>query len=90
MSKLTPSERTLRSRKAAYDRWSRSDPAEASEAARRRQLDKFEREVDPDGALDPADRAQRAERARKAHMAGLALKSAKARRLRAEARREAS
>jgi hypothetical protein len=41
---------------------------------------RFEREVDPDGTLDPAERARRAENARKAYFASLALKSAVSRR----------
>lgn len=45
-------------------------------------LDKFEREVDPDGVLAPAERARRAAHARKAYFARLALKSAQARRRR--------
>jgi hypothetical protein len=43
-------------------------------------LAKFEREVDPDGRLTPAERKRRAEAARRAHMTRLALKSAAARR----------
>jgi hypothetical protein len=43
-------------------------------------LAKFEREVDPDNRLTPAERAKRAENARKAYYANLALKSAQARR----------
>lgn len=43
---------------------------------------KFERLVDPDGVLDPAERGRRAEHLRKAHFARLALKSAQARRAR--------
>ena len=43
-------------------------------------LDSFEKQVDPDGTLEPAERARRAESARKAHFARLALKSAQARR----------
>jgi hypothetical protein len=42
-------------------------------------LAKFERQVDPDGTLPPAERARRAEHARKAHMTGLALASSRAR-----------
>ena len=38
-------------------------------------LDRFEREVDPDGTLDPAERAKRTEHARKAYFLSLALKS---------------
>lgn len=81
---LSPSERSMRAQKAALTRWAHTDSAEASEAARRRQLDRFEREVDPEGVLPPAERTRRAERARKAYMAGLALKSAKSRRLKRE------
>jgi hypothetical protein len=48
-------------------------------------LDKFERQVDPEGILPPAERAMRAEHARKAHFKRLALKSAQARRRRGAA-----
>lgn len=41
---------------------------------------KFEREVDPDHALDPAERQRRAENKRKAYFQRLAFKSAQARR----------
>lgn len=40
---------------------------------------RFEREVDPDGLLDPEDRQRRADLAFRAHMARLALRSASAR-----------
>jgi hypothetical protein len=43
-------------------------------------MEKFERQVDPDNTLLPAERAKRAENARKAYYQRLALKSAKARR----------
>jgi HPt (histidine-containing phosphotransfer) domain-containing protein len=46
---------------------------------------RYERQVDPERVLDPAERAKRVENARKAHMLAMALKSAKARRLRKEA-----
>ena len=46
-------------------------------------LSRFERDVDPDGVLDPRERARRAEHARKAYFLRLALASAHAR----EARR---
>jgi hypothetical protein len=42
-------------------------------------LDRFEREVDPDATLDPAERARRAAHARKAYFLSLALKSSKKR-----------
>ena len=77
----TLSERSLQGRLAAHIRWSQcSDPTAATEPARRALLYKFERQVDPDGMLSPADRARRADHARKAYFTGLALKSAQARR----------
>jgi len=45
-------------------------------------LDKFERQVDPEGILTPAERAKRAEHARKVYFKRLAFKSAQARRRR--------
>jgi hypothetical protein len=42
--------------------------------------EKFERQVDPDGVLDPDDRRKRAEAARAAWMAGVRAKGQKARR----------
>ena len=38
-------------------------------------MDKFEKQVDPDGLLTPKERARRAAHARKSYFAGLALKS---------------
>jgi len=77
----TSSDRSLAARVAAHTRWSQcTDPSAATEPARRALLDKFERQVDPDGTLPLADRARRAEHARKAYFTGLALKSARARR----------
>lgn len=84
MSSLTPTERSLRARKAAHSRWMNTSSAKASEDARRRILDRFEDKVDPDRTLDPAERAKRADHARRAYFAGLALKSAQARRERTE------
>ncbi|HEX2421887.1 MAG TPA: hypothetical protein VHN56_01870 [Actinomycetota bacterium] len=40
----------------------------------------WEKQVDPDGLLDPAERARRAGHAKKPHFLSLALKSAQARR----------
>ena len=77
---LTPAERSLRARLAAHTLHSKVDPTEHTAPARAAFLERFEREVDPDGKLDPKERARRAEHARKAYFARLALKSAKARR----------
>jgi hypothetical protein len=49
-------------------------------------MDRFERQVDPDGTLPADERAKRAESARKAYFTALALRSSRAR----AARREAS
>jgi hypothetical protein len=42
-------------------------------------LARFERQVDPDGVLAPAERARRAAHARKSYMSLLALKASRAR-----------
>ncbi|WP_298795467.1 hypothetical protein [Pseudonocardia sp. 73-21] len=78
---MSPEQRSLRSRIAAHTSWANtSDRAARTAPARRAALDRFEKQVDPDGTLSPAERAIRAEHARKAHFARLALKSAQARR----------
>lgn len=78
---LTQSERTIRAQIAAHESWAHTEDRAARTAnARKAMLDKFERQVDPDGKLAPAERAKRAEHARKAHFKRLALKSARARR----------
>ena len=51
---------------------------------------KFERLVDPDGKLAPAERAKRADSARKEHYARLAYLSARARSCRGAMARKAS
>jgi hypothetical protein len=45
-------------------------------------MERYAREVDPDGTLDPRERARRAEHAMRAHMSYLALRSVQARRRR--------
>jgi hypothetical protein len=83
---LTPAERVLRASIAVNESWARTEDRTArTEPGRRALLDKFEREVDPDGTLLPAERAKRAENLRRAHFQRLAFKSAKARRRRREA-----
>ncbi len=78
---MEPNERVLRARLAAHTRWSlEADPAAATAKARQAFMDSFERDVDPEGEMAPAERARRAESARKAHFTRLALKSAQARR----------
>lgn len=77
---MPSSERVLRARLAAHTKWANQDPVEGTAAARAAFLDRFELQVDPDFALDPAERARRAGHARKAYFTKLALKSAQARR----------
>jgi hypothetical protein len=80
---LTPTERSLRARLAVHTSWAQTtDRAARTAPARRAALQRFERQVDPDGRLKPAERTRRAEQAMRAHMAGLALRSAQARRRR--------
>ncbi len=68
---------------ASLDRWSRVKDRRTETAPARAGVDaRFERQVDPDGVLDPEERMIRAEMAKKAHMRRLAIKSAQARRAR--------
>jgi hypothetical protein len=63
---LTPTERATRARLAAHARWAREPDREAATAPLRAGLlQRFEREVDPDGTLEPEVRARLAENARK-------------------------
>jgi hypothetical protein len=81
MQDPSPAERSLRARYAAHKSWaSTPDPAKRTLAARTAFLDRFERDVDPDGILPAAERARRAAHARKAYFTKLALASVKARR----------
>jgi HK97 family phage major capsid protein len=65
---LSPSQRSQRARIAAHASWAKTpDPAKRTSAARKSFLDRFEREVDPDGKLSPSERQRRAESAMRAH-----------------------
>jgi hypothetical protein len=80
---LAPTERALRARLAVHTSWANtSDRAARTAPARQAALERFERQVDPDGFLSDAERARRAEQAMRAYMARLALRSAQARRRR--------
>ena len=75
----------MRARLAAHESWARtSDPSARTAPAREAAWSRFEREADPDGKLNPEERARRAEHARKAYFLRLAMKSAQARRRRAD------
>ena len=80
---MTPAERALRARMAAYTLHAKRDARETTAAARAAFLDRFDRMVDPEGALPEAERQRRAAAARKAYFTRLALRSAQARRARA-------
>lgn len=82
----TPAERAMHSRLAQHTRWAHEPDRSAATAPARAGLQaRFERQVDPDGVLDPAERAKRAESARKAFYADLTRKSIAARRKKKEA-----
>jgi len=83
-NRLTPGERKLVGAIGSNESWARTpDRAARTEPARRAALERFEREVDPDNELTPAERAKRAEFARRAYFQRLTFKSAQARRRRA-------
>jgi len=78
---LTPAQRVLRARLAAHVSWANTaDRAARTKPAADAFLMRFEREVDPDGQLDAAERQERATSAKKAYFQRLALASSVARR----------
>jgi len=60
------------------------DPRETTAPARAAFLDRFQKQADPDGTLDPTERDRRASHLKRAYFGRLALKSAQARRRRAQ------
>lgn len=77
------SERELRARLAAHASWAVTENPSARTKPAREAFDaRFEREVDPEGRLSPAERQRRASHARKAYFLRLALKSAQVRKAR--------
>src|SRR3954453_344720 len=72
--------RSMRGRIGAFESWAKTEDRSARTwPARKAAMDKFEREVDPEGKLTVQERAKCAEWARKAYIQRLALKSAAAR-----------
>jgi hypothetical protein len=66
---------------AAEISWSRTDDRSArTRPARQKFLQRFEREVDPDGVLPPDERRRRAEHAKRAYMLRLAKRAVMTRR----------
>jgi hypothetical protein len=78
-------DRTKIGRIGGLTAWSRHDAETLIGPAHRGFRARFERLVDPDGTLDPAERAIRADRAQRAHMLSLSAKSAASRRKKASA-----
>jgi hypothetical protein len=80
---LSPEERRLRARLAAYSMHAagKTNTAAATAASEAR----WAKQVDPDGVLSPDERDKRIRAAKKAHFTRLAFLSAKARRRKAEA-----
>ncbi len=75
----------MASRQGALKSWANTtDKAARTKPGRDAFIDKFEREVDPDGILPEAERRERAAYARRAYMIGLARKSAQVRREKAQ------
>ena len=71
---LTPEQRALRAKLAAHSLHAKvADPTAHTAPARKAFLDRFEREVDPDGTLPEAERHRRAKHARKAHFTRMSL-----------------
>jgi hypothetical protein len=71
-STLTASQRTQRARIAAHAKWSTTDATEGTHAARSAFMARFDRLVDPDNQLAPAERARRAESAKREHFQRMA------------------
>jgi hypothetical protein len=83
---MTPAERTERARTAANARWKNElDRLKATEPGRRAIMERFEKEVDPDNLLSPAERRKRAENARREHLSRIRLKALRTARLQREA-----
>lgn len=76
LNSLTPAQRSMRARAAAYALHAQGGTSTAAGTAAF--LARFERQVDPDGKLPPAERARRAAFARKSHMTALALRASRA------------
>lgn len=79
---LTPRERSLRARVAAFAKHAAHDPRPTVEKAARAFRDSFLEKVDPQGVLPEEERRRRAEMAFRQHMASLSYKSARARKQR--------
>lgn len=78
---MTPAERVLRARIAVHTSWANTpDRAARTRHGTEALLARFERQVDPEGVLEPAERERRVESAKRAYFSALALKGMQARR----------
>jgi hypothetical protein len=76
----TPAQRSLNAQVAVHTSWAKTVDRSARTAPGRQAFaDRFERQVDPDGVMDPDTRAKAAANARRAYFLSLAAKSAKVR-----------
>jgi hypothetical protein len=72
--------KNVNQRIAAEISWSRTrDRSARTRPARQKFLERFEREVDPDGVLPPDERRRRAEHAKRAYMLRLAKRAVNSR-----------
>lgn len=79
-------ETRLSAARLAHLSWAKTpDRAARTAPARAGLMAKFEREADPDGTLDPAERTKRAEHLRKAFYLDMSRRAAEARRVRKDA-----
>lgn len=75
--------RRLQTRAAAHKSWAKTtDRSARARAGNRALMARFERDVDPQGILPPADRAKMADSLMRAHFTNLALRKARAKRAR--------
>jgi hypothetical protein len=80
LAKMTDEQRHLRAEAASNVRWAfEADRAAQTQAARDAMMAKWERQVDPQGVLDPEERHRRALHLRKAHLARMGLAAARKR-----------
>ena len=84
---MTAEHRSRAARVAIYTRLATADRKEMTAPARAAAMDRFEKQVDPNGLLDPAERAQRAEYAKKAYFTAISAKGVAARRANARRKR---
>jgi hypothetical protein len=74
----------LRAQIAAHTKWAYTpDRTAATASARDAFLGRFEKQVDPEGTMDPRERRKRAENAKKAYFLALSHRAVAARRARA-------